>query len=203
MNIYIDFDDVICETARSFSDILKRMFGKVVPYENIEFFNLQQSFGLSDEDYDSLMTEGHVPEILLAYEETPGAAEVINSWLDAGHNVKIVTGRPFSAYNPSREWLDCHNLARVDLICVDKYGRENFNWDSSYSISLEEFYTMKFDFAVEDSPAAFKHLKHLPDCKVAVFHRPWNQNAEFPNENYVRCMNWNEVDELLKRISGI
>ena len=34
---------------------------------------------------------------------------------------------------------------------------------------------MKFDVAIEDSPMAFKHLTHLPDLKVKVFARPWNE----------------------------
>lgn len=35
------------------------------------------------------------------------------------------------------------------------------------------------------------------NCKVAVFDRPWNQDAEFPNANFVRCFSWQEINELL------
>ena len=31
MNIYIDFDDCLCETAKSFSNMVKRMFDIDVP----------------------------------------------------------------------------------------------------------------------------------------------------------------------------
>ena len=74
MNIYIDFDDVICETAKSFCQIADRLFGIKKTYNEVHFFNLQQSFGLTDDQYDALMKEGHLPEILLSYEETDGAA---------------------------------------------------------------------------------------------------------------------------------
>lgn len=50
-------------------------------------FNLQKSFDLSDEQYDKLMEAGHLPENLLSYEETPGASETINKWVDEGHEV--------------------------------------------------------------------------------------------------------------------
>ncbi len=193
MNIYIDFDDVICETAREFSAIVKRLFGIEVPYDDINFFDLKKSFRLTDDEYNVMMTEGHMPEILLSYEETPGASETINKWIDSGNEVFIMTGRPFSAYGPSRQWLDEHNLTRVRLICVDKYGRDSFIKNSDFSIKLEEFYRMRFDFAIEDSPAAFKHLQHFTDCRVAVFDRPWNQSAVFPDKNYVRCMGWKDV----------
>lgn len=196
MKIYVDFDDVLCETARAFSDILKDMLGKIVPYEKIKFFNLQKSFGLDDAQYKELMDRGHLPEVLLSYKETEGACETINGWIDEGHEVFIVTGRPSTSYEVSWQWLCEHNLSRAKLICVDKYGRDLFCAGKSFSISLEEFYKIDFDFAVEDSPEAFKHLTHLQNCTVAVFDRPWNQNADFPKDNFIRCKNWSEVNEL-------
>lgn len=198
MRIYIDFDDVICETARNFTQIAKDLFGIDVPYEEIHYFNLQRSFGLSDSQYDELMISGHFPKTLLSYMETPGASETINKWVDEGHEVFIITGRPFDAYEASRKWLDEHNLANVALFCVDKYGRESFNKDCTYNMTLDKLYDMKFDFAVEDSPVAFEHVKHFDNCTVAVFDRPWNKNAKFPNDNFVRCKGWQEIDAVLK-----
>lgn len=197
MKIYIDFDDVICETAEYFTKLAKELFDIDVPYKEVQFFNLQKSFDLSDEQYDELMKAGHFPENLLAYKETPGASKIINKWIDEGHEVSIVTGRPFDSYEPSRKWLDNHGLNRVPLFCVDKYGRENFNQGCSYSMTLADLYKHEFDFAIEDSPAAFEHVLHFENCRVAVFDRPWNKTAEFPNERFVRCENWKNIDDLL------
>ena len=55
MKIYIDFDDVICETAKYFTKIAKELFDIEVPYQQVQFFNLQKTFDLSDEQYDELM----------------------------------------------------------------------------------------------------------------------------------------------------
>ena len=196
MKIYIDFDDVICETAKFFTKLAKDLFDINVPYNQVHFFNLQKSFGLTDTQYNELMIAGHLPENLLAYEETPGASETINKWLDDGHEVSIITGRPFESYESSRSWLDNHGLKRVPVVCVDKYGRENFNKDFSYGMTLEELYQLTFDFAVEDSPAAFKHVMHFENCNVAVFDRPWNNKFELPNDRFTRCRNWQEIDNL-------
>lgn len=195
MKIYIDFDDVICETAEYFTKIAKELFDKDIPYREVQFFNLQKSFDLSEEQYEELMRVGHFPENLLSYRETPGASETINKWVDEGHEVSVITGRPYDAYEPSRKWLDEHHLERIPLFCVDKYGREKFNQDCSYSMTLEQLYSLEFDFVVEDSPAAFEHVMHFDNCKVAVFHRPWNANSEFPKDNFVRCQNWQEIDQ--------
>lgn len=201
MKIYIDFDDVLCETARNFTELAREMFGIEVPYENMQFFNLQKTFQLDDEQYPMLMRAAHIPENLLSYAETPGASETVNKWIDEGHEVSIITGRPLHSYEPSRQWLDEHHLERVPLFCVDKYGRENANPDAEYSLTLEELYQMHFDFVVEDSPVSFQIALHFEDCRVAVFDRPWNRSAELPNERFVRCADWKEIDVLLKKYS--
>ena len=195
MNIYVDFDDCLCETARYFSTLVKELYGVDVPYEKIRYFNLQKSFSLPDEKYDKLMVEGHKPEVLLSYKETPGAVQTINTWLNEGHDVKIITGRPLSAYDASREWLDQHGLQAVNMYCLNKYGRDNFIKNSTFGLELEDYYKMHFDFAVEDSPHAFKFFDHLPNLKVMVFDRPWNKECDFPNANYKRCFDWKTIRE--------
>lgn len=200
MKIYIDFDDVICETAKYFTKLAKELFAIDLPYQQVQFFNLQQSFHLSDAQYDELMAAGHLPENLLNYEETSGASATINKWVDNGHEAFIITGRPFNSYEPSRKWLDAHQLERVPLYCVDKYGRETFDQEYTYNLTLEKLYDMTFDFAVEDSPAAFEHVLHFEQCKVAVFNRPWNRQSALPNDRFVRCENWQEIDRVFEDI---
>lgn len=113
MNIYVDFDDCLCETARYFSGLVKEMFGITCPYEKIRYFNLQKSFSLTDEDYDKMMIYAHQPRVLLSYEETPGAVATI------------------------KEWLNEHGLERLPLYCLNKYGRDNFIKGSSFNLELE------------------------------------------------------------------
>ncbi|MBR0513581.1 MAG: 2-dehydropantoate 2-reductase [Clostridia bacterium] len=198
MKIYVDFDDCLCETARAFSKLGMEMFGRNVPYEDIRFFELDKSFRLNDEQFEQFMIRGHQPDVLLSYEETPGASSVINEWLSCGHDVSVITGRPFSAYEPSREWLDRHGLEHVKLFCLNKYGRDSFIKNSDFSLEPEDYYRMKFDLAVEDSPKAFPFFTHLPSLRVLVFDRPWNWDCTFPNENYTRVFSW----ESIRRIAG-
>ena len=199
MNIYVDYDDCLCETARRFSDILAELFDKNVPYEDIRYFDLQKSFSLTDEQYVQLMTRGHEADVLLSYEETPGASDVINSWIDSGHNVSIITGRPSSTYEVSRTWLDQHGLERAGLYCLNKYGRDAFIKNSEFNLELEDYYKMHFDYAIEDSPAAFRFFEHLPELKVMVYDRPWTQGCELPGENFTRCFDW----EMIKGMVGV
>ena len=199
MKIYVDFDDCLCETAMAFTDIADRLFGKKVPYEQVRFFNLQDSFRLTDREYEELMTEGHRPEVLLSYEETPGAATVLNEWIDRGDEVFIITGRPFSAYEASRRWLDEHGFERVQLYCLNKYGRDAFIKNSDFNLELEDYYHMHFDYAIEDSPVAFRFFEHLPELKVMVYERPWNRDCELPGPNYFRCFDWEGIREQIRK----
>ncbi len=198
MNIYVDFDDCLCETAKSFSKLVAELFGKNVPYENMLYFNLQKSFDLTEAQYEHMMIEGHKPDILLSYEETPGAVETVNRWIDSGHEVSVITGRPYSAYEASRKWLDMHGLERAKLFCLNKYGRDSFIKNSDFSLEIEDYYKMHFDYAIEDSPNAFKFFDHLPNLKVMVYDRPWNHNCELPGEGYSRCFDWGTIQSMIK-----
>ena len=200
MNIYVDFDDCLCETGKAFSRLVSEMFGKDVPYEAMQSFNLQETFRLKDEEYRQLLIKGHEPETLLSYEETPGASTVINEWMGCGHEVSIITGRPSVAYEASRAWLDQHDLKAVRLYCLDKYDREKYVKSSGTRLKLEDYYKMKFDFAVEDSAAAFRFFDHLPDLQVMVFDRPWNQNCAFPGANYTRCVSWENIRANVQKV---
>ena len=193
MNIYVDFDDCLCETGRYFSGLVAEMYGKNIPYEDIRYFDLQKSFSLTDEQYEQMMIEAHRPASLLSFAETPGASKTINSWLDKGLDVSIITGRPYSAYAPSRGWLDLHGLERAKLYCLNKYGRDSFIKNSDFSLELEDYYKMRFDYAIEDSPAAFRFFEHLPELKVMVFDRPWKRQCAFPSKNYTRCFDWETI----------
>ena len=202
MNIYIDFDDCLCETARNFCGLVKKLYGTDVPYEKIKYFNLKKSYSLTDEQYERLMIEGHKPEVLLSYEEAPGASDTVRSWIAAGHDVRIITGRPAGAYEPSRAWLDAHGLNQVKLYCLNKYGRAGFSSEKDYCLEIEDYLKMHFDYAVEDSPAAFQFFGHLPDLQVLVYDRPWNRACEFPSGNFRRCADWETIDRIVRDSSN-
>ncbi len=203
MNIYVDYDDCLCETGRSFSELVYSMFKIDVSYEKMRYFNLQMAFDLDDEQYALLLERGHEPDILLSYEETPGASAVINEWIKQGHNVSIITGRPFNSFEPSRIWLDRHGFKDVKLFCLDKYGREQQIRDSGFNLTLEDYLKMKFDLAIEDSPSAFRFFDHLRDLKVLVFDRPWNRAEKFKNDNYLRCADWESIRAVVNVSSHI
>ena len=37
---------------------------------------------------------------------------------------------------------------------------------------------------------------HFEGCRIAVFNRPWNIREELPDDRFIRCEGWKEVDKV-------
>ena len=50
MRIYVDIDDVLCETAATLCGLAEREFGRHVKYLDVRQFDLQKVFSLDDSE---------------------------------------------------------------------------------------------------------------------------------------------------------
>lgn len=195
MRIYVDIDDVMCETARSLCGFADRMFGRKVAYEDVFEFDLRVSFSLDDRQIAELMDAAHEPDAMDSFPETPGASETVLSWVERGDDVTFVTGRPAVTHDATCHWMAERGLGAVPILHVDKFGRylgQMFG-TLDYLVPLEDFLKMEFDFAVEDSPLGLGHLAKIPGCRVAAFDRPWNAKFALPGPQFRRCATWRDV----------
>jgi hypothetical protein len=201
VRIYVDFDDVLCETARALSGLAADLFGRRVPYEAIGAFDLRDAFDLAHDQYSALMEQAHREEFLGTLPPAEGAIATLQGWLRAGHDVQIVTGRPFATRAASAAWLERHGLAGAPLLHLDKYGREPAPAapDAPRSLSPSEFARRQYDLAVEDAPEALLHLEGMPGCWVAIFDRPWNRHLSARAGRIFRCHDWRAVAALAAR----
>jgi len=198
MRIYIDFDDVLCETARHLSDMARTLFARDVPYEAISVFNLQEAFALSDAEIDHLMDHAHRTEFLTHLDPAPGGLEALRTLEAGGHDLAIVTGRPATSHDGSCGWLRKHGLAHMDVIYFDKYGRAPANPPpgTPKTLSRDEFEQLHFDVAIDDSPTALDLLAHRQNCTVVVYDRPWNQRYQAA-PTMRRIGSWPEIVTLI------
>ena len=188
--IYVDMDDVIAESTATFIHIARREFGKKVAFEEIRSFNLQQSFGLSDDEYERLFEVAHRPEAILRFDLMRGAVEVLRNWEALGYTIAIVTGRLTVAWESSQEWLRRNQVPYHSFTMVNKYGREGC--DDNIAISLEELSRRQFCLAVEDSAMMARHLSGTMGVPVALMDRPWNQDAVL-NGKVTRYRSWSDI----------
>ena len=194
MRIYIDFDDVLCETARALSDVAKEVFQRDVPYEQITEFNLEHAFSLSGDQIEQLMDHAHEIDFLEKLEPTPDAVDGVKQLLEMGHEVVIVTGRPSYCHEGSLRWMQRFGLASLEIIYVDKYGRAPKIQPGTVPpmLSLEEFNRLSFDIAIDDSPTALDLLSSRDNCRILIYDRPWNRDYISPG-NMQRCCGWMDV----------
>jgi uncharacterized HAD superfamily protein len=196
-HIYIDLDDVLCETAQALMRIAAREFGRRLVFERISSFNIGISFGLSSEEVDRTMRLMHAPDMLLSIQPIPWARQVIEQWTAAGLVIEIVTGRPPSTEEASIAWLKKHGIPYSHLLFVDKYGRQHPDGSNRRYIPLDELRKRPYRLAIDDSPEMAAFLAREMQTHVVLFDRPWNANTTLPasrtNRTVQRCRGWQEI----------
>lgn len=193
--IYVDMDDVLCETAANLCRLAEREFGTHVEYADVFAFDLQKVFGLSDEEMRRFMVASHAPGALLTHPVTPGAPDAMRALRSAGHDVEIVTGRPAYAHGDTERWLESAGIGDFPVTYVDKYGRDAcyaHNAGDPPTVSLDELLARRFDVVIDDSPQILSHLADWSDTRILVFSRPWNES--FPlSPNMTRVKDWRAI----------
>lgn len=188
--IYVDLDDVISRTTDTYSAIVEQEFGRQVRFEDLTCFDLKVSFNLTDREYRCFFDRIHQPDLLMNFEPVPGAKELMACWIDAGHRVDIVTGRPPSARDASQAWLDRQKIAYTEFIMVDKYNRTH--GDHPGVISKAQLATCHYDLAVEDSLQTALFLADRMGVQVLLFNRPWNAGSAL-HPNIIRVDSWRQI----------
>lgn len=189
--IYVDMDDVICETCRGFLKLLQAEFNRRVAYEDVKVFDLSQSFSMSYDEIEEFMERAHQPDVLSAFAPLPGALATLQSWVDGGYQIDIMTGRPPSTRAFTEEWLDRHEVGYHSLNFVDKYGRRDIDPSFSEALTLDDLAEKRFCLAVEDSQATAEYIHAKGVAPVVLIDRPWNRNG--PSDAIRRMNSWQDL----------
>jgi hypothetical protein len=196
MRIYVDFDDVLCETAQGLTVLARELFGREVPFEQIRDFNLEIAFDLDAAQHRALMDRAHAPEFLLQLPALDGCVPCLQDWRRQGHEVVVVTGRPSSADPICRDWLARRDLASLPVLYVDKYNRRHpVPKGAPPILPFAEVLRQPFDLVIDDSPQALDALQTRATGHTIVFDRPWNRAYACPSPRVTRCCGWDEVRE--------
>jgi len=195
-SIYVDFDDVLCETAKALMEVANREFGRQIVFDDICSFNIGEAFHLTLEQVDYTMRFLHEPDAVMGLAPMEGARSTLLKWRQQGCEIHVVTGRPPVTAAPSLAWLDRHGFPYDQVDFVDKYNRFDHT-DGAPTLSLDELRAKRFTLAVEDAPEMLDFLFTQTDSSVAVFDRPWNLGSvvpdPIPGRRFERCRGWAEV----------
>ncbi len=185
--IYVDFDDVLCATARHFLAVVEREFDKRIAYDELTDFDIGTSCGLRPEETEELYRIVHRPDELMQMAPVDDAIAALRQWADSGYEIAIVTGRPPESYEPSLAWLNRYRVPHQSFSMVDKYSR--FTTDNTVAIRLDELAQREYCWAVEDSLPMAQFLATQMKLRVALIDCPWNRVAE-DHVNVGRYAEW-------------
>jgi uncharacterized HAD superfamily protein len=188
--IYVDLDDVLCQTASYFLAIVEREFGKRIAYEDLIHFDMGESCGLRSEEREELYRIAHEPDELAQIAPIAEAINTVTEWIQQGYEIAIVTGRPPDSYEPTVSWMMQHRVPHHSFTMVDKYGR--FATHDTIAISLEELASRSYCWAVEDSLPMAQYLADQMRVRVALIDRPWNR-TDFAHPWLNRCRDWEAI----------
>lgn len=200
--IYVDIDDVLGRTIEGLIELLDAMHGRRVEVEAVRHFDLAKSFDLAPPEIHVFMDRAHEDDRLDEIAPVDGAADVLASWAEAGHSIRLVTGRPPSTNAASRRWLERHGFAHDEVHHLDKWDRPSWNEAGLPAIRFDDLHDFAFGFAVEDSLETAVRLVEILDTSIALMDRPWNRDLSGlsvgTRERLVRCTDWADVAKLFR-----
>ena len=190
--IYVDFDDVLCETARTLLSIAEDLFGKTVEYEKINAFDPGRVLDIDEAQVETLLEAAHQPDYLMTNRLVQHAPTALAELNRTGHEIHIVTGRPSHTRHTSEKWLVKYQIPFHDLHFVNKYLRASEAYRESDTLPLSQLGQMEFVFAVEDSAEMAEYISQTLGIPVFLMDRPWNRSLPY-RRNIFRCAGWLEV----------
>jgi uncharacterized HAD superfamily protein len=143
------------------------------------------------------MAIAHSPQVLRDHKPVDGSIEAVSKFIAMQYEILLVTGRPPSVYDLTKEWIAKYNVPHQDLIFVDKYGRYTESDPYPFLLSLDDILGLDIGFAVEDCLDMAVFLSKEMGIPVALLDRPWNRHSDFCDPltegSIYRCDGWNSV----------
>lgn len=196
--IYVDFDDVLCETARTLLRIAEQEFGKTVAYEDVTAFDPAKVLDIEADQVDTLLEIAHRPEYLMSFQPIQHAPSALSQINRSGYEINIVTGRPPQTRKESEKWLVKFQIPFHEIYFVNKYARDIPDYEDPEVVSLDQVARMNFSFAVEDSAEMATHISDQMGIPVFLMDRPWNRDLVC-NGSILRCHGWLDI---LRKFNG-
>lgn len=119
-----------------------------------------------------------------------GALEGIQQLLANDHHLMIVSDRPASLFEVTRDWLDRNGLADIRLLFTRH--KHSQNQSNEHMTKLQAAYLYKLRMMIDDSPhhpLQFAEKDYVD--RVYLLDMPYNQKTA--GEKIVRVSSWREI----------
>ncbi len=178
MKIGIDIDDTITNTKEIFARRLKKYCTKN------KIANWKEKGNLSDKQFHEFL-EKEGKSLYLEMTPKKHAKEVIQSWVEMGHIIYLVTARSSK---------DCINIEEYTKTFLEKneipYQEIIFNSQNKY----RDCKKLKLDLFIDDRESV---LDTFPKEKIELIRFIPNKNHY---SKYLKVESWKELDKIVKSL---
>lgn len=201
LKFYVDFDDILAETANRVCELSKDMFSTTATFEQIKDFDLKKSLNITHDQYEKLMDMTHDDKLLATYLPINGAKEAINFFASKGVTIEIVTGRPPYTFEASKLWLEKHGFIYSRIVFVDKYSR--FTGDEKDFLTLDDIRNSDYDLMIDDAPIMLSFIAKEMTTPIGVLQRPWNEDwlLKYANSTHrvLKGVDWKNLKDSIAK----
>lgn len=162
MRLGIDLDGVVANFTEGWMRFYNRDFGTRLAVEdskrwgdvvNLTHFASIREFWEWTSDLDGRSLFWHL-------EPFPGAVDALHTLAEAGHQIIIVTTKPWFAVDDTHDWIEKHEIPAQEIHV------------------LEDKWLVECDIYLDDGPHILPGLvEHRPDSTVCRYVRPWNRSV--------------------------
>lgn len=157
MLVAIDVDSTLHDYWLQFRSIAATLHGVDLPYEDQKSWSVD---ALTPEQLNAVISATHSEQQIAAAIPYAGAADAIQSWRDAGHQILISTHRDEAAHEATASWLQSHDIPYDQLRC---------GW-----MKVEHCQQVGAELLIDDSPANLVAALEVGIAAATIRH-PWNE----------------------------
>lgn len=198
----VDSDGVVYDWHGFMTPYLEEAFGK--PVERWDTWDMAEQMGVTKKEFYKVFDQAVGDGCFRNGVAIPGAIEGLNTLIDAGHRVRIVTNKILSGVNKTHmaivdmvTWYTWHDLTdKVEFVLTgSKWGKSGY----------------PADVVIDDKPD-LAWAQGYPTVNI-LFDQPWNQaglgnvaevgdSPNFEDFYLYRAKGWRDVLELAEQIGS-
>lgn len=185
VNVGIDIDGVIMDTASVYLRYITRITGKEYDMNDVTDYFFEDCLGVRPEELKlavELMTKDKVWNSIPLL---PGALEALE-YISNNFYMYIVTARPEEVKEDTRNWFKVNAIEPTDIVFTDFNTKLGFL--NQKKISLDYYVEDRWEFAKEIAETG---------TRVFLIDYPWNRK-EKSGLDIIRVTGWRDILDLLE-----
>lgn len=182
MIIAVDVDDVICNLQEVVVNLFNSKFGSNYVFEDFTDYDVMSI--LPTQDAMVIKDMYGMNGLYNKVRPIPGSQDALEKLISLGHQIYLVTAAVPETYGEKVAFI-----------------KRFFPYiDESHIVCMKHKWLFKCDIMIDDN---IQNLLAKPYYHRICFDRPWNRAVNDWTYDIHRCTNWNEIVEVVNKISDL